>query len=662
MATVLGCGRDPGPAGVTSTSSSSPEPGILPRGDDAIDVVMGDKHACRLLRSGRVECWGDNQAGQLGDGSHVDRPTPGAVRGIEDAVAIAAGSTGTCAARRDGSVWCWGRHPVWNAPFSSDRTLPAPIDGRARVVELALTDGSLLTVDAERHVRGPGGPAGPKKPAKAIATGSGHACMITAEGQARCWAVEPGAGWTESGSKVESLRDREVISVSASTNDRGCAVTASGEVVCFGWPDGTARGPEVGIAAATSVSTGEDLTCAVAKGGLVACFEDDTKLRWIEGIDDAVKVAVGGLAACAVRRTGDVACWGDGPTGVLGNGSTSLYRTPVEVRGLPPIAQIASTSLEHFALADDGRLFHWGTPAPRGYRERSKGARGPEQERIDPVARIVGSRGEACALLKSGALVCKHSTPWGHDAEGLSGDVVGPWEPVGIPDVVALAGVWPTFAKIDGEAHHSDDYWAAVQGSGKVSVWISTGAERTSPRALRGVRDAKSVGVSGDRACVTLGSGKAICWHHKFVPLNATEGAPDLVVPLVTVPGLRDAVSAEGSCFVRKTGETPCFGMGLSGARMVPFELNEERPWLRPAWGALCVFYPSQVQLACRGEILDFKDTAPADAVAATFSQKATCVLRKDRKVACWGDNQDGEVGQAASWATDPATPVARTP
>ncbi len=573
VAPGIGCGREPGPAPVTSTSSSSAAPEIAPRGDDAIDVAMGDEHACRLLRSGRVECWGDNLAGQLGDGSHVDRPTPGAVRAIEDAVAITAKADGTCAARRDGSVWCWGRHPAWSEPGSSDRTAPAPIEGRAGVVQLSLTAGALLTIDALGRLRGAGDPA-----------------------------------------------------------------------------------------AATPASAGQELTCAVAKGGLVTCSGEDGQPRFIEGIDDAVKVAVGRHAACALRRTGDVACWGDGPTGVRGKGSTSLYRTPVEVRGLPPIAQIASTSLEHFALADDGRLFHWGSPAPRRPADRQRSARGPELEPIEPVARIFGSRGEACALLKSGALVCKHSTPWGHDPEGLFADVVGPWEPVDIPDVAALAGVWPTFAEIDGEEHFTDDHWVAVQGSGKVLVWVSTGEGRSAPRALRGVRDATSVGVSGDRACVTLAGGKAICWHHRFVGRDAEGSAPDVSLPLVTVPGLRDAVSAEGPCFVRRTGETACFGMALGGARMVPFGLDEVRAWLRPAWGSLCVFYPSQSQLACHGELLAFKDTAPADAISATFSQRATCVLRKDRKVACWGDNRSGEVGQLAPWATEPATPVARSP
>src|SRR5580704_4451412 len=35
---------------------------------DAIAIAVGDEHACAMLDSGAIECWGDNQHGELGDG------------------------------------------------------------------------------------------------------------------------------------------------------------------------------------------------------------------------------------------------------------------------------------------------------------------------------------------------------------------------------------------------------------------------------------------------------------------------------------------------------------------------------------------------------------------------------------------------------------------
>ncbi len=54
--------------------------------------------------------WGDNQYGQLGDGTHNDRLVPGPVAIITDASDVAGGREHALALRASGTVWSWGRN------------------------------------------------------------------------------------------------------------------------------------------------------------------------------------------------------------------------------------------------------------------------------------------------------------------------------------------------------------------------------------------------------------------------------------------------------------------------------------------------------------------------------------------------------------------------
>ncbi|HLA07705.1 MAG TPA: hypothetical protein VJ022_09700, partial [Anaerolineales bacterium] len=61
--------------GETSWASDAPVQVIgLPENVSAIST--GVNHTCAMTSTGQVLCWGDNRAGELGDGSNIDRLTP----------------------------------------------------------------------------------------------------------------------------------------------------------------------------------------------------------------------------------------------------------------------------------------------------------------------------------------------------------------------------------------------------------------------------------------------------------------------------------------------------------------------------------------------------------------------------------------------------------
>jgi alpha-tubulin suppressor-like RCC1 family protein len=74
----------------------------------ATQVATGENHACALTSEGTVMCWGNNEYGQLGDGTTTNRSAPVTVVGLSHVTALTAGDEHTCALLQSGIVRCWG--------------------------------------------------------------------------------------------------------------------------------------------------------------------------------------------------------------------------------------------------------------------------------------------------------------------------------------------------------------------------------------------------------------------------------------------------------------------------------------------------------------------------------------------------------------------------
>jgi len=97
------------------------------------DLAAGSVHTCGLTAAGEAYCWGSNDFGQLGDGTVANRQVPTAVvGGITFAhLAADAGGQHTCALDGAGSAYCWGDNSAGQLGDGTrtNRLSPTPVAG-----------------------------------------------------------------------------------------------------------------------------------------------------------------------------------------------------------------------------------------------------------------------------------------------------------------------------------------------------------------------------------------------------------------------------------------------------------------------------------------------------------------------------------------------------
>jgi alpha-tubulin suppressor-like RCC1 family protein len=176
-----------------------------------VAVAAGGRHGCAVLSTGGIVCWGNNDNGQLGDGTWTKRVTPTAVTGLSSGVsAVAAGAAHTCALTTGGGVTCWGQNTKGQLGNGTTMDSSVPVD------VMGLSAGVA-----------------------SISAGKAQTCVVTTGGGVKCWG-ENGNGKLGSGILGDSSVPVDVVGLSSgavavATNvEHTCALLASGGVMCWG--------------------------------------------------------------------------------------------------------------------------------------------------------------------------------------------------------------------------------------------------------------------------------------------------------------------------------------------------------------------------------------------------------------------------------------------
>jgi alpha-tubulin suppressor-like RCC1 family protein len=247
-----------------------------------VTAITGGYRHSLAVKNGTLYAWGDNEYGQIGDGTTTDRHMPTAVPGLGSGITAIAGGDNTSLAVQNGALYAWG----WN-DFGE------------------LGDG---TNGYGHHSTTPTVVTGMNSGVTAIAGGGNHTLAIRS-GLVYAWGRNL---FGEIGDGTTAERDTPVAvsglgsGVTAITGGSGHSLAVkNGAVYAWGWNEFG----QLGDGTTTNHSTPELVT----------------------GLSDITGVAAGSVSSYALASDGSLWVWGYNPYGELGLGNTATRLTPTHL-------------------------------------------------------------------------------------------------------------------------------------------------------------------------------------------------------------------------------------------------------------------------------------------------------------------------------------------
>lgn len=101
---------------------------------EVVGIAAGSEHCLAVTRDGVLWAWGENEKGELGDGTHTNRTRP--VKIITNVKEGHATTSRSFAVLHDGTVWRWGKTEFfnWGHKGEGNRVQPIQVFDRTRTI------------------------------------------------------------------------------------------------------------------------------------------------------------------------------------------------------------------------------------------------------------------------------------------------------------------------------------------------------------------------------------------------------------------------------------------------------------------------------------------------------------------------------------------------
>jgi alpha-tubulin suppressor-like RCC1 family protein len=146
-----------------------------------IAISAGHYHSLALKSDGTVWAWGNNESGELGNGTNINSNVPVEVQGLKGIKAIAAGEAHSMALKSDGTVWTWGNNE--NGQEGNDTQNNEDNPGTVNPIEVPYFQKGGVVAIAEGGM--PGG--GPSSGSSTVLYGGGYCLALLSDGDVASW-------------------------------------------------------------------------------------------------------------------------------------------------------------------------------------------------------------------------------------------------------------------------------------------------------------------------------------------------------------------------------------------------------------------------------------------------------------------------------------------
>ncbi len=297
------------PVSSTGTPSSSSGPGTTPPVTGGAgtwaSVSAGYYYTVAIKNDGTLWAWGRNSAGQLGDGTTVNRNVPTRIGNATDWAAVSAGGDTTVALKTNGALWAWGSNTG---------------DGTTIAKKVPTRIGSATNWAS-------------------VSSGGTHALATRADGTLWAWgrntAGQLGNGFAGPDWKVPTQIGSATNWATVSAGHEHSMAIKTDRTL-WGW--GYNRLGQLGDGTLSS----KNVPTRIGTGSTWA------------------SISASSYSTHATKTDGTLWAWGSGSYGILGNGTAADKPDPTQIGAAANWAAVSAGGSGVVARKNDGTLWAWG--------------------------------------------------------------------------------------------------------------------------------------------------------------------------------------------------------------------------------------------------------------------------------------------------------------